>query len=159
MGVFSWPRQWVTIAGSRIGVRHSVTRRVGIPPENVLDVAESYLERVPAIARVWRADELQSETGELARLYRNSFVPGRSGDLWIQLERTCLISPSDDGTGHGSVYAYDRRVPLIFWGRGIETGQRHGRVATVDIAPTLARSLGLEAPEDSDGQAHSVGEF
>ena len=158
-GVFSWPRQWVTIAGSRIGVRRSATRRAGIPPENVLDVAESYLERVPAIARVWRVDELQSETGELARLYRNSFVPGRSGDLLIQLERNCLISPSDYGTGHGTVYAYDRRVPLIFWGPGIETGRRHGRVATVDIAPTLARSLGLEAPEDSDGRAHSVGEF
>ncbi len=158
-GVFSWPRQWVTITGSRIGVRRAVTRRAGIPPERVLDAAESYLERVPAIARVWRADEIRSEAGELARLFRNSFVPDRSGDLLIQLERTCLISVSDYGTGHGTVYDYDRRVPLIFWGHRVKTGERHGRVATVDIAPTLALWLGLQAPEDLDGRAHAVGEF
>ncbi len=158
-GVFSWPRQWVTIAGSRIGVRRLLSRRAGIPVENVLDVAEAYLERVPAVARAWRADEIRSESGAQARLYRNSFVPGRSGDLLIQLERTCLISPSDTGTGHGSVYAYDRRVPLVFWGQGVKTAERSGRVATVDIAPTLARWLALETPEQLDGRAHSLSEF
>ena len=157
-GVLSWPRQWVTIAGPRIGVRRAVTRRAEIPLDNVLDVAESYLEGIPAIARAWRADEIRSETGELARLYRNSFVPGRSGDLFIQLERTCLISTSDYGTGHGTGYDYDRRVPLIFWGQGVKTGRRDDRVATVDIAPTLARWLGLEVPEDLDGRALSVGD-
>ena len=88
----------------------------------------------------------------MARLYRNSFDPERSGDMLLQLAEGCLAAFGDYGTSHGSPYAYDRDVPLVFMGAGIEAGQVSGRAVTVDLAPTLADWLGLEAPSGLDGR-------
>ena len=89
----------------------------------------------------------------LATLYANSWDPERAGDLALQVERDCLLSRYPFGTSHGSPHAYDRAVPLIFYGPGVAAGQVTGPAATVDIAPTLANLLGVEAPQPLDGRA------
>jgi predicted AlkP superfamily pyrophosphatase or phosphodiesterase len=55
-------------------------------------------------------------------------------------------------TTHGSPYYYDRHVPIIFLGGGIAAGVSAERVATVDVAPTLAHLAGIAAPADLDGR-------
>lgn len=55
-------------------------------------------------------------------------------------------------TTHGSPYFYDRHVPLLFMGAGIAAGLSSERVATVDVAPTLARFAGVPFPNDLDGR-------
>jgi hypothetical protein len=55
-------------------------------------------------------------------------------------------------TTHGSPYYYDRHVPIIFLGGGIAAGVSAERVATVDVAPTLAHLAGIAAPDDLDGR-------
>ena len=53
---------------------------------------------------------------------------------------------------HGSPYAYDTHVPVMFAGPGI-TPQRVSRlVAPEDIAPTVAAYLGIAAPSGSVGE-------
>ena len=76
----------------------------------------------------------------------------RSGDLVIQLAAGCLISREDEGTTHGTPYLYDRAIPLVFWGPGIEAGRIPGPARTVDIAPTLTRRLGIAPPSGLDGR-------
>jgi predicted AlkP superfamily pyrophosphatase or phosphodiesterase len=152
-GFFSLPRRWLVQAGPYIAVPRSVAEEAGIPVEDVVALVESQLERVPSIARAWTAEEIRDEEGELAELYRHSFVADRSGDLVVQPEPTCLISRYVEGTTHGTPYAYDRRVPLLFWGSGVEAGSVAGRAATIDIAPTLARRLGIAPPADLDGRS------
>ena len=44
---------------------------------------------------------------------------------------------------HGSPYNYDRRVPILFWRKGMATAEHPGGVETVDIMPTLAAQIGL----------------
>ena len=110
------------------------------------------LEAEPAIAKVWTPEQIESGEDEFARLYHNSFDPERSGDLVVQLAPACLISPYDEGTTHGSPYLYDRAIPLIFWGDGIEGARISGPARTVDIAPTLARRLGITPPSALDGE-------
>lgn len=56
------------------------------------------------------------------------------------------------GTTHGSPYYYDRHVPVVFMGAGIPAGVSATRVATVDVAPTLARFAGIPFPDDLDGR-------
>ena len=65
------------------------------------------------------------------------------------------VPPTDWPTGHGTPYAYDRRVPMIFWGPW-KAGERPEPVRTVDLAPTLARELGLK-PGPVDGKALDLG--
>jgi arylsulfatase A-like enzyme len=45
-------------------------------------------------------------------------------------------------------------VPILFWWRGVQGFQQSTAVETVDIAPTLAKLIGLEIPpQEIDGRA------
>jgi predicted AlkP superfamily pyrophosphatase or phosphodiesterase len=87
---------------------------------------------------------------------RASFDPERSGDLFIALKPH--ITPIPDPTKgyvatHGSVWDYDRRVPILFWHKGMARFEQPLSVETVDIAPTLAKVIGLDvAAGEFDGR-------
>lgn len=91
---------------------------------------------------------------------RASFDPERSGDVVILLNRA--ITPiADPGKGavatHGSPWDYDRRVPLLFWRKGLGAEEQPAPVETVDIAPTLAAQLGLAVhPGAFDGRCLDI---
>jgi predicted AlkP superfamily pyrophosphatase or phosphodiesterase len=78
----------------------------------------------------------------------------RSGDAYVVLKPH--ITPISDVSGyiatHGSVWDYDRQVPILFWGPGIEAAERNEAIATVDILPTLASLIALPiTPGSIDG--------
>jgi len=53
---------------------------------------------------------------------------------------------------HGSVWDYDRRVPVLFWRKGM-TGFEHPlSIETADIAPTLAALIHVPVPVAIDGR-------
>ncbi len=83
--------------------------------------------------------------------YRHSTQADRSPDFFIRDCENCLITSDSTGTSHGSPYAYDTTVPILFWGSTIPAQKVDREVHTVDIAATLARLLGLEAPANLDG--------
>jgi hypothetical protein len=147
-----WPRPWLLFAGGQIAVDGPLAAERRVPSQEVALAAKRYLEEKPGVAHVWTASEIHAGGSELARLYRNSFDPERSGDLVVQVAEGCLISRYDAGTTHGSPYLYDRAVPLVFWGAGVERGTAPGVARTIDIAPTLAAALGLRAPSRLDGR-------
>ena len=55
------------------------------------------------------------------------------------------------GTSHGSPYDYDTHVPLIFSREQFRSKIKNSYQATVDIAPTIAKYLGVEIPSYCDG--------
>jgi len=55
------------------------------------------------------------------------------------------------GAAHSSPYLYDRHVPLVFAGPGVEPGLRPEAASAADLAPTLATLLGIAIPDDLDG--------
>ena len=58
---------------------------------------------------------------------------------------------------HGSAWDYDRRVPMLFWRKGLPGFEQPQPVETVDIAPTLAAILGLVLPDGTfDGRCLDV---
>lgn len=148
----AWPRAWVHFATSQGRIDRALAERQGVPVERAVARVKAYLEEQPAIAHVWSAAEIASGEGELAELYRHSFVPGRSGDFVVQPAEGCLLSIFDTGTSHGSPYDYDRRVPILFRGPGVDAGTLPDCAATVDMAPALAARLGIPAPPGLDGR-------
>lgn len=106
----------------------------------------------PLIADVWTRDELAGtdNRNEFADAWRRSFHPERSSDLLLQYAPGVVSYP--EGTGHGTPYEYDQHVPLIIRGQGW-SGVGSERVATVDIAPTIAAIIGIAAADGVDGQA------
>ena len=88
---------------------------------------------------------------------RASYHPGRSGDVVLLLDRavTPIAEPFPGAyvATHGSAFDYDRRVPILFWRRGLRGFEQPQPVETVDIAPSLAAVLGLRVPEGAfDGR-------
>lgn len=121
------------------------------------------------IADIYSRDELESAKGakgDYLRLYQNSYrsdrVPrlpffslenfesplGKAGFM-VRLEENYLMHLGN--LTHGSTYDYDRRIPLIFFGHGIEAGRTSKSVRSIDIAPSLAEKAGIEFPASVDG--------
>jgi predicted AlkP superfamily pyrophosphatase or phosphodiesterase len=71
--------------------------------------------------------------------------------VYVRYERNVHTSGASQAS-HSTPYYYDRHVPLIFFGGGIRPGVTDQRVATVDVAPTLAWIVGTPAPDDLDGR-------
>ena len=95
------------------------------------------------------------ETWTLLERARQSYEPSRSGDLVVALKPrvTPIASP---GAGyvatHGSFWDYDRRVPILFWRKGMTGFEQPLSVETVDIAPTLAGLIHVKVPVVIDGR-------
>ena len=149
---FGDPRDLVGFSAAGGTVSASYARQLGTTVEQVVDSMERYLEEQAYIEAVWTLAELEGSDDPVSRLYRNSYVPGKSPHFFIQLRETCLIY-FGEGTSHGTVYDYDRRVPIIFFGKGVEPGVIGEPVHSIDIAPTLGEKLGLDLPGNLDGRA------
>jgi predicted AlkP superfamily pyrophosphatase or phosphodiesterase len=116
------------------------------------------IKAVPGVADVYRADQLADRPATqspLRRAMADSYIPGRSGDLFIVpkpywlMDGTPAGKTRSYGTGHGTPYNYDQRVPILLMGYGIQPGEYHGDVTPADIAPTLASLCGITlAPRD-----------
>jgi predicted AlkP superfamily pyrophosphatase or phosphodiesterase len=106
----------------------------------------------PGVAAVYRAEEIADRPdtqSPFRKAFAFSYFPERSGDLLIQPKPYWLIDSSASGkaypkgTGHGSPYYYDQRVPILLMGYGIQPGEYYGEVTPADIAPTLASLCGV----------------
>ncbi|NNF37534.1 MAG: hypothetical protein HKN71_02635 [Gemmatimonadetes bacterium] len=88
-------------------------------------------------------------------LYRNGWVEDRVlsfPGLAVEVRLPEGTYGEEFGTGHGSPYHYDRWVPFIVYGAGIDAARHSDPVSTTDFAPTLAARLGLTPPTDLDGR-------
>lgn len=95
------------------------------------------------------------ETWTLLERARQSYDPARSGDLVVALKPrvTPIASPGPGYVAtHGSFWDYDRRVPILFWRKGMNGFEQPLSVETVDIAPTLAALIHVPVPVQIDGR-------
>lgn len=123
----------------RARVIEAAMRFLSAHPQVELAVRGSALAAMPIPQR---SPELWSVEDRL----RASYNAARSGDLVVALKpRVTPIPTTDLGyvATHGSVWDYDRRVPILFWRAGVQGFEQPNPVMTVDILPTLAGLTGL----------------
>lgn len=107
---------------------------------------------LPQVAGFYTADGDCSHHGDWQRRFRNSFHATRSGDLMLSYQPDCIEdSGSGRGISYGSLYNYDARVPLLLYGPGFRAGTHDRTVELADVAPTLARAVGVAPPSSSTG--------
>jgi arylsulfatase A-like enzyme len=110
-------------------------------------------EQTPGIKRIDRLEALRGKdtlSDPIARRWTHQFGPGTNVELVATLEPGSLWTSILVAT-HGSPYDIDSHIPIIFYGPGFATGRFDEFVRSVDIAPTLARRLGVKPLETLDG--------
>lgn len=113
------------------------------------------LLKIDGIADVYfRRELLDKERPErpFMEMIRRGYFPDRGEDFLIRFCENCLVSSSKTGTSHGSPYDYDTHVPVVFWGTGVKALTVDRGIHSVDIAPTLAKMLGLKYSSAVDGR-------
>jgi hypothetical protein len=110
----------------------------------------------PGVAAVYTRAELESGSRAGAPLFdqqRKSWNRQLSGDLQIGLKPYWMYGSSRNVTTHGSPYPYDTNVPILFYGpKWVKAGRIDTRVEVADIAPTLARMVGVPPPAACEGK-------
>lgn len=125
-----------------------------VNPDSVLLGFRKDVLATPGVARVDRfADLVKGDTINdlVSRRWTHQFpadfpieyvITLKPGNLW----RTILVA------SHGTPYAYDSNVPIVFFGGPFKAGQKFSQfVRTVDIAPTLAAAASVNPTEKLDG--------
>jgi arylsulfatase A-like enzyme len=128
-------------------------RASGVNTDSLAAALAAELAKVEGVARVYTPAALRAAPPEdsMAARWRRSLPDGfpwlagavaQPGYIWAGPERS---------TSHGTPNSDDVRVPIVFFGSGLPAGRVSRPVRTVDIAPTLARLLGIRPLEPVDG--------
>ena len=133
----------------------------GSTGDKLAEQAASLLESRGLVAKAYTHRDLTvgMPADSFATLFRNSYYPGRAGGILSRLGIEVrfgydnLISGATTGTTHGSAYWYDRHVPFMLMGPGVDHGVSDAAVYSVDLAPTLAGLAGISTPDDLDGKS------
>lgn len=131
----------------------------------VIDRAIALISAHSQVYRVYARDEIMAQSVTNAPpehwtvldRVRANYHPDRSGDFIVVLQpRVTPIPQPFPGAyvaTHGSVWDYDRRVPILFWWPGAEHVEQPLGVMTVDIMPTLASLIDLDISDvEIDGR-------
>lgn len=130
----------------------------------VLDAALQHYRTHPQVEAVITKEEIAAtpspsgppEDWSLIQRVRANFDPERSGDFYVALKRYVTPIPNTSFgyvATHGSPWGYDRRVPILFWWKGVAPYEQPNGIETADIMPTLASLIGLDVPADEiDGR-------
>ena len=107
----------------------------------------------PAVAAWYTARGASSTDSDWQRRFRNSFHPLRSGDVMLSYHPEYIEDyGSSRGISYGSLYNYDVRVPVFFYGPSFRPGVFEAPIESVDIVPTIARAMGVAAPSSASGR-------
>jgi len=110
--------------------------------------------RLPGVARVETPAEIarrDTVSDAVARRWLHMFAPDAPIALAVTLAPHRVRGKRGNGQ-HGSPYDYDARVPVLFYGPPFTTGRFASPARVVDMAPTLARALGVRPAERLDGR-------
>ncbi|MBS1799389.1 MAG: alkaline phosphatase family protein [Acidobacteria bacterium] len=119
--------------------------KAAIPADRVADPVG--LGSVYPVAKM-RAGEIPDT--ELGRRIMHSYSPYVGWAIWLNFS-AFQFPGSEMGATHYSSFAYDRHVPLDFYGAMFVPGTYHDRVAPVDIAATFASILRVNQPSSIEG--------
>jgi predicted AlkP superfamily pyrophosphatase or phosphodiesterase len=134
-------------------------KKLSLP--DVQQAVADFMQQQPGVRFALTAQNLQDNNFDegIPALVHNGFHPARSGDVMLVYEPG-FTATSDfrtpvsevQGTGHGSGYAYDTHVPMLWFGKGIRKGETSRKVHPSDIAPTLSMMLNLQMPSGASGE-------
>jgi predicted AlkP superfamily pyrophosphatase or phosphodiesterase len=162
-------RAWVRAAAARYGVDSSAVlledgevlrldaaafARAGRDPQALARELVAFAATVPGVLRADLVSELargDTVNDAIKRRWLHMLPPDLPYYAVVTLRPGYQWGTSSFAQ-HGSPHDADSHVPIIFYGVPFRAGMNAGFARTVDIAPTLARALGVTPTEPLDGR-------
>mgnify|MGYP002622755241 CR=1 FL=1 len=119
------------------------TKRISIG--EAVGRAQEIVAMMSGVRNVYTSLQLLTSQGLQERQIRNAFHPQRCGDLIIEVAPGWRILDEDTQQSEMSVASFTQ-FPIIIFGAGIVAARIDTPVTTDRIAPTLARTIRIRAP-------------
>jgi predicted AlkP superfamily pyrophosphatase or phosphodiesterase len=149
---------WVTaFVNHQVYLNHALIGSKKIDLVEIQEKVAAYLLDFEGVLKTTTAESIvkgNPETG-LEGFMKRGYLRRRSGDVVVTLLPGWFEgynSVQTKGTTHGTAFAYDTHVPLLWYGWHVKKGLSSSRVSITDIAPTLAQWLHIMEPNGSTGR-------
>jgi len=145
------------INNQQIWLNYQALAAAGIEQAAAAKAMIAYLRKQPGVYDAFTLAELMALPADYPFIaeIRRGIHPRRSGDVLFLLDPAWHAddkSYAEGGTTHGSMYAYDTHVPLVWYGWRVPAGASFAPVGITDIAPTLAAMLRIMEPNGNTGK-------
>jgi predicted AlkP superfamily pyrophosphatase or phosphodiesterase len=126
--------------------------------EDFQNYVAQFMLQFSGVANTVTAATLQTNnfTSGIFQKIQNSYNQKNSGDVIVNL-KPGWVEKTAGTTNHSSSYAYDTRVPLIWYGWKVNRASISRPVDITDIAPTIASFLNITYPNACTG--HPINEL
>jgi predicted AlkP superfamily pyrophosphatase or phosphodiesterase len=137
-----------------IFLNHETLRDKQLVPATVAPVIREFALSSGYFQNAFTRDQLLEgrAPGWIGQCFINGYNPERGADMMLVTKPFTLAGTNTTGTTHGTVYAYDTRVPVFFFGKAFKAGRFYDEFYITDIAATLCAALHIEEPPGSIGR-------
>jgi arylsulfatase A-like enzyme len=150
------PGKWVSFSAASVLLNKQLVASKQVDANALAEAARTLLLAEPGFAAAYTRRELLAGSRAGAPFFdamRKSWHPDVSGDVQFIFKPYWMSVSSTATTTHGSPHPYDTHVPILAWGpRWIKPGRVDSHVEVADVAPTVARWLGVPVPATSEGK-------
>lgn len=148
------------VKGHNVYLNRRLAKERRLNLDSLSQVVVASLTGFPGIEKAYTAAELAKlqPANEGERLLKNGFYPDCNGDVLFLAQYGYMQPPSKDpgcykkGTSHGTHYAYDTHVPLLFWGSTVPHQTSSALVEIPDIAVTVCKLLAINPTDKASGK-------
>jgi len=145
---------WVKAYQSQqIFLNHNLIEDSKLSLRDIQDYVAQFMLQFAGVANTVTSYTLQTTnfTNGIFEKIQYSYNQKRSGDVLINL-KAGWVEKGSGSTDHNSSYAYDSRIPLIWYGWKVGRGSITRPVDITDIAPTISTLLNISFPNASTGK-------
>lgn len=141
------------ISNGQIFLNHGSIANNNLNTHQVEQEIANYLLTFEGVAQTFTATTLKTAffTENIQAIVQRGFNQKRSGDVVYVLASGWINAGYTTGCTHGSPYQYDTRVPLLWYGFNIPTGETNNKINITDIAATVAALLNINTPSACTG--------
>jgi len=141
-------------SNQQIYLNYDLLKLKNIQVKDISNKIADFVKAFPGVANALPTADFASNQfseGQLNLVQRGFYEP-RCGDVALILQPGWIDGSKTKGTTHGSGYAYDTHIPLIFYGWDVKPGCTYTPVSVTDIAPTIAAFLQIQPPSGCTGK-------
>ena len=154
--------QWIeNFDGEAVYLNRDLIKQKKLSLRAVQQEAADFLITLEEVTGALIASDLQSQSYSygMNQMIQNGYHSKRSGDVilvfkpgFVQNLDPRITMQKIKGTSHGSGYAYDTHVPMLWFGKSIPKGNSVRNVSVTDIAPSIAQMLNISYPSGTTGE-------